>query len=259
MILECQKCELTFTQDCPDEDEIGKYYQSEEYISHSNTSRGIINRIYHFVRKLMLQRKYRMIVSATNKSTGTLIDIGCGTGHFLDQMKKKKWEVKGIEVNDKARKFATDTFGLEIFTPAYLETIKDTSVDCITMWHVLEHFHDPNFYLESARRILNDDGTIIIALPNNNSFDARYYKNFWAAWDVPRHLWHFNPSTFDSYINDFGFKVKRIHRLPFDSFYVSMLSERYKGRKLASVKGLIIGTISWLISLMRIRRTCSIV
>jgi len=258
-ILRCDDCEFIFTQDHPDENKLGKYYQSEEYISHSNTSTGMINRIYHSVRDLMLQRKYRMVVRGTQKNKGTLIDIGCGTGYFPAYMKKKDWEVKGLEINEKAREFAFDTFGLEISEPAFIEKLDDKSFDCVTMWHVLEHFHNPSYYLNEAHRILSDDGVIIIALPNNNSFDAVYYKEYWAAWDVPRHLWHFKPLVINSYIKKYGLQLRRIHRLPFDSFYVSILSEKYKNAGLATLKGLIIGFFSWFISVFNKRRCSSLV
>ena len=258
-ILKCDDCGLILTQDYPEENQIQLYYHSDEYISHSDTTSGIINRIYHFIRGLMLRRKSRMIVSDTNKNIGKLIDIGCGTGYFLAYMKAKEWDTIGFEINEKAKNIATDKFGLEVHDPKQIDKIENTSIDCVTMWHVLEHFHDPSKVLNSIQRILKDDGVLVIALPNNDSYDAKYYKENWAAWDVPRHLWHFNPSSFKIYIEKYGFRIRKIRRLPFDSFYVSILSEKYTGKKMPGLRGMVIGKISWLISMFYKHRTSSVV
>jgi 2-polyprenyl-3-methyl-5-hydroxy-6-metoxy-1,4-benzoquinol methylase len=237
-IVRCNTCRFLFTQDYPDEKEINKYYESEDYISHSDTSAGIINKFYHLIRQVMLLRKRRIIEKLTGLQNGDLLDVGSGTGHFAWEMKKSGWSVKGIEISDKARKFSSSTFGLEIIAPEQISGMVAESFDCITMWHVMEHFYDPDKYISDIITLLKPGGICIIALPNSSSFDAKYYKNFWAAFDVPRHLWHFDPVTFRYFSGNTGIKVENQLVLPFDVFYISVLSEKYAGSQWPFIKGI---------------------
>jgi ubiquinone/menaquinone biosynthesis C-methylase UbiE len=152
-------------------------------------------------------------------------------------MKKAGWEVTGIEINEKARDFAISRFGLEVTGPEQIATLKANSFDCITLWHVLEHFHDPFKYFSEIFRLLKPDGKCLVALPNCSSYDAKYYGKFWAAYDVPRHLWHFNPSTFRFFSKKTGFILENFRNLPLDVFYISQLSEKYKGSGLPFLTG----------------------
>jgi 2-polyprenyl-3-methyl-5-hydroxy-6-metoxy-1,4-benzoquinol methylase len=238
-ICRCSSCGFLFTQDYPDENEIHRYYESEDYISHSDTSAGIINKVYRLVRKLMLLRKRRIIESLTGLKKGNLLDVGSGTGYFASVMKKSGWEVKGIEISEKARNFAASAFGLETIGPDQISGQEPESFDCVTMWHVLEHFHDPEKYISDIVKLLKPGGTCLIALPNSSSFDAKYYRQFWAAWDVPRHLWHFDPVTFIQFSGKSLLKFERQFVLPFDVFYISSLSERYKGSQWPFLNGII--------------------
>jgi len=238
-IVQCQKCGFQFTQDCPDEKEIGRYYESEEYISHSNTSKGLTNTLYQVARGFMLHRKQSIVNKLTLKKRGSILDIGSGTGHFADKMMGGGWQVKGIEINDKARELSKVQFGLDVISPDEISSLPSDSFDCITLWHVLEHFHNPFKYADEIHRMLKPGGVCLIALPNCDSFDAEHYKEFWAAYDVPRHLWHFNPATFKLFVEKAGFRVKEIRNLPLDVFYISLLSEKYKKTSLAFFKGMI--------------------
>ena len=204
-VYKCGECGFEFTQDYPEENDIGKYYESEEYISHSNTSKGISNKLYRIARNIMLHRKLDITRGASGLDTGRLIDIGSGTGYFADTMKRAGWDVTGIEINDRARNFSKSMFGLDVSGPDDISAMESGSVDCITLWHVLEHFHDPNKFAREVLRLLKPDGVCIIALPNSSSYDAKNYGKFWAAYDVPRHLWHFNPSTFSRFAEKTGF------------------------------------------------------
>jgi SAM-dependent methyltransferase len=235
----CLSCGFRFTQDYPEEAEIGRYYESEEYISHSDTSKGFSNKIYRLARNLMLRRKLGIIRDRSGLIKGSLLDIGSGTGYFANTMNRAGWQVKGIEINEKARNDSSSRFGLEIIGPDKISALKDSSFDCITMWHVLEHFHDPFRYFSEIQRLLKPDGLCIVALPNCISYDAKYYEQFWAAYDVPRHLWHFNPSTFRLFSDKAGFVVEKLMILPLDVFYISILSERYKGSVIPFVVGMI--------------------
>jgi ubiquinone/menaquinone biosynthesis C-methylase UbiE len=258
-IFKCSDCNFLFTQDYPDETEIARYYESENYISHSDTSEGFSNKLYRAARSLMLTKKKGLIRKYTRLDSGNILDIGCGTGHFLNTMKKAGWVSKGIEINEKARNFAISNFGLEVSTSDSISAIAENSFDCITLWHVLEHFHDPFSYLTEIYRILKPGAICIIALPNSNSFDANHYKRYWAAWDVPRHLWHFNPVTFCLFSEKSGLILQELRILPLDVFYISQMSERYKASSLPFLKGVSKAFIFSLFTVFQKKRSSSVV
>ena len=258
-IYKCPACEFEFTQDYPEEDEIGKYYDSDDYISHSDTSKGFSNKIYRLVRNAMLLKKRCIINKVTGLHKGSLLDIGSGTGHFAGTMKKAGWQVKGIEINEKARDFSISRFGLEIIGPGQISTLEADSFDCITLWHVLEHFHDPFKYASDIFRLLKPGGMCVIALPNCSSYDAKHYGRFWAAYDVPRHLWHFNPSTFRLFSEKTGFILENLRSLPLDVFYISLLSERYKGSGLSFITGIAKAKLFAFLSVLKRRRSSSVI
>lgn len=237
----CLECRFIFTHEYPDEKEIGKYYDSENYISHDDRAKGVINRLYLGVRDIMLQRKLRIVEIATGLFRGNILDIGSGTGYFAGTMKEAGWVVTGIEPNDKAREFGVSRFGIKVISPDTISELPDKSFDCVTMWHVMEHFHDPERYSDEINRLLHPDGVCLAALPNSDSSDARYYGSQWAAYDLPRHLWHFNPFTFKLFWEKKGFEIFSTKRLPLDVFYISILSEKNKGSKLPLIKGLVTG------------------
>lgn len=238
-VFSCNDCGFRFTQDYPGEDEIGKYYESEDYISHTSSGRNPAELIYKAARNYMLRRKVKLVESACGLKEGSLLDIGSGTGHFAHEMQKAGWHVSTAEINEKARRYSEETFGIKVLHPDDISTLNDNSFDCITLWHVLEHFHDPRAWFLNIRRLLKDNGTCIIALPNNGSYDAHHYGSCWAAWDVPRHLWHFNPQSFAKLAGEEGFGIIRTGRLPLDVFYISYLSEKNKGTVLALPAGLL--------------------
>lgn len=228
-ISECTECHLRFTNPIPDETEISKYYQSQDYISHTNTSQGLINKTYQFVRNITLIGKRNLIQKESEIKTGKILDIGCGTGEFLNTMQKSDWNVFGLEPDEGARKLAGSNYQLQIDSPDKLFEFSENSFDVITMWHVLEHVHRLDDNMKQISKILKPDGILLIAVPNYTSYDADYYHNNWAAYDVPRHLYHFSPRSMRTLLNRFHLKLKKMKRMPFDSFYVSMLSEKYKG------------------------------
>ncbi|MBW6534278.1 MAG: class I SAM-dependent methyltransferase [Mariniphaga sp.] len=258
-IMECNICGFKFTANAEDEENIGKYYQSEEYISHSNTSKGLVNVVYHNVRNYMLGCKRRLVEKVTGAKTGHILDVGAGTGFFLNEMKTHGWQGSGTEKSADARAFAQKEFGLEMDGPGQLYPFEKESFDAITLWHVLEHIHQLNENLEAFVRLLKPGGKLIIALPNHTSYDARHYKQYWAAWDVPRHLWHFAPKQVKLLAKRHGLRLTSLHPMPFDSFYVSILSEKYKKSKLALFKGLMHGKISWLNSLVNKSKCSSVI
>lgn len=255
----CPNCGFALTQDFPSENEIGRYYDVPEYISHSNTHKGIINTLYHWARKIALRSKSKIVVNYASKPTGTLLDVGCGTGYFLDKMKRLKWIVTGIEKAEAPRNYARNKFGINCQNSDYLFDIPGQTKDVITMWHVLEHLEQLNKTMAHLHKILKNDGTAIIALPNKESFDAIAYRQNWAAYDVPRHLWHFSPADFEQLANKHRFELIAIKPMYFDAFYISMLSEKNKGTFCASIVGLLKGGIYFLRSLGNKKRCSSLI
>jgi 2-polyprenyl-3-methyl-5-hydroxy-6-metoxy-1,4-benzoquinol methylase len=240
-IFRCTNCGFLFTQDFPSENNIGRYYDTKDYISHSDTNKGIVNKLYHVVRKRMMKKKADIVRTHTHSSAPWLLDIGCGIGVFLSEMSKRGWAVKGIEKNKEAREFAHKNFGVAVSDSEMLDKFEESSFGVITLWHSLEHLERLNETLKSIHKLLVENGTAFIAVPNAASEDAAYYKEMWAAYDVPRHLWHFTPETMRLLVEKNGFGIEKIYPMPFDAFYVSMLTEKYKNNKLHFLSGAFIG------------------
>lgn len=212
------------TQPQPDAKEIGKYYDSEAYISHSNQIKNLMDLAYGVAKQLMLKKKLNWVNSLVKKKA-SILDIGCGTGDVLWLLQKNKFEVQGIEPNAKARKIAQEK---DLQIHADLQEVKDT-FDLISMFHVLEHVHDPFSYVEDLHQYLNSDAYVMVAVPNFNSYDANYYQEHWAAFDVPRHLFHFSAYGIKKLFQERGFLFIEQKPLILDAYYVSLLSEKYKG------------------------------
>lgn len=241
-IVRCNNCTFKFTNPRPDSNEIVKYYESVDYISHSNTSTGLFNKIYQAIRNYTISKKFKLVSNYVSR--GTLLDIGCGTGEFLNYFSQRGWDVCGVEPGASARNLAIKNYKLKVVGEDLITSMKDMSYDVITMWHVLEHVHFLNERLKQINRILNSEGLLIIAVPNYTSYDANYYKEKWAAYDVPRHLYHFSPQTITRLLSLNGFELVKTLPMKFDSYYVSMLSEKYKSGKINYIKAGIIGFIS---------------
>jgi 2-polyprenyl-3-methyl-5-hydroxy-6-metoxy-1,4-benzoquinol methylase len=257
-IYRCNSCNFRFTQAVPPADEIGKYYQSTDYISHSDTRKGLMNQLYHFGRTFMLKKKYGLVRKVSKGKK--LLDIGSGTGYFPAFMKDKGYLVAGVETDPKARAFAEKEFGLTVYSPAdFVNNTIEGKFDVITLWHVLEHLDNFNLYIERMLEQLLPGGSLVIALPNCNSLDARFYKEFWAGYDVPRHLWHFTPSTFKILAENHGLKIKKMKCLMLDPFYNSMLSEKYRRKRGYIILGIIIGKLAYFESLFSIKKSSSVV
>lgn len=228
VIWQCNKCSLRFTQDVPDEDSIGKYYKSPDYISHTNTSEGFINKSYQLVRNYTLQQKAKLIKQYTNKQQGSILDVGSGVGSFLNTMQEHNWQVTGMEPDEDARKKATELYNITLQKPDALHNLPPQSYDAITMWHVLEHVHQLHQTIEQLKNLLKKEGKLFIAVPNYKAADAEAYGGRWAAYDVPRHLYHFTPKAIQTLMEKHGLKVIAKRPMWFDSFYISMLSSKYK-------------------------------
>jgi 2-polyprenyl-3-methyl-5-hydroxy-6-metoxy-1,4-benzoquinol methylase len=255
----CNDCTLRFTQDVPNAATIGPYYQSSSYVSHSDTKEGLINKLYHFVRSITLKSKCRLVKQFTSLQTGNLLDIGAGTGAFAHTMQQANWKVTGLEPDEIARKVAMEKFQLALEFPDKLYQLENESFDAITMWHVLEHVHDLHGYLEKFHSILKSNGKLFIAVPNYTSYDAQLYKEHWAAYDVPRHLYHFSPKSIQQLAQAKGFTVKAYKPMWFDSFYVSMLSEQYRNGKGNLLKTFFNGLLSNIKTVFDVKKCSSVI
>ena len=243
-IWHCNNCSARFTQDVPVQEEIGAYYQSENYISHSDTKKGLVNRLYHMVRNRTLSSKCSLIKKQTGKASGAVLDIGCGTGAFLNTMQQAGWTITGLEPDETARKKAAELYSIQPQSPDHLFQLPDRSFHAITMWHVLEHVHDLHGYLKQIATLLHPEGKLFIAVPNYTSYDAAVYNENWAAYDVPRHLYHFSPKSMEELLTTYNLKLTTLLPMWYDSFYVSMLSEQYKNGKGNLIKAFWNGFVS---------------
>ena len=230
VVWQCANCSLRFTQDVPDENSVAPYYASPDYISHTNTSKGLINRLYQSVRKYTLNQKANLIIYYIS-TQGRILDLGAGIGAFLNTMKEKNWEVVGIEPDEGAKSQAKKLFDLDLANITVLDQLPENSFDAITLWHVLEHIHQLHQTIERLKTLLKPNGKIFIAVPNYQSADANAYKLYWAAYDVPRHLYHFTPKAMNILLQQHGLKIIAKKPMWFDSFYISLLSSKYKNQK----------------------------
>ena len=227
-IYHCSNCQVRFTQNPPSEASISEYYKSENYISHTDTSKGFINRLYQIVRNISLNQKKKLIEKFTAARQGNLLDVGSGTGYFAAVMQKAGWAVTGLEPDEGARNIAMQQHALGLRPVEDLFNLPANKFDAITLWHVLEHVHDVKKYIVTFKRLLSDNGKLFIAVPNYTSYDAMSYGSNWAGYDVPRHLYHFTPQTMQWLMKASGLKIVSIKPMWFDSFYVSLLSSKYK-------------------------------
>lgn len=239
-IVTCKACGFKFTNPRPDTASIGKYYESQDYISHSNTNTGLVNKIYHFVKNVAIKNKIRLI-EGLHLENKIILDIGCGTGTFLGAMKENGWEVYGIEPNQKARETATNDYSIPILEEIDLRKLEKIGFSIITMWHVLEHVHFLKEKIGEIYTLLESGGHAIIAVPNYTSWDGRHYKSDWAAYDVPRHLSHFSPEIIKTLFSNNGLTHVKSLPMKFDSYYVSLLSEKYKNSSFKLIKAFLNG------------------
>jgi SAM-dependent methyltransferase len=258
VVWQCRECTLRFTQDVPDEDSIGPYYQSPDYISHSNTDKGLLNQLYQRVRKFTLQQKAKLIISNT-KEQGRILDIGAGIGAFLSVMQEKGWAIKGIEPDEGARRNAAELFKLKLEEPRTLFQLQKGQYDAITLWHVLEHVHQLHSYMDRLRDLLSHGGKIFIAVPNYTAVDSEAYRNYWAAYDVPRHLYHFSPLSMERLVQQHGMKLIAKKPMWFDAFYISLLSSKYHRGSTSWIGAGINGLRSNLTALMNKDRCSSLI
>ena len=231
----------TFPQ--PEMDTLANYYKSEDYISHTDSKRNLFEKVYHWVRDYSLRQKLKLI-NKYSSQPNSLLDIGCGTGDFLATAQKAGWEIQGVEPDAGARVIANKKTSNSVKDVEALEDFANASFDVITLWHVLEHLPNLDEQIKILDKLLKPEGTLILAVPNFKSHDAKHYKEFWAAYDVPRHFWHFSQDAISKLFSKVGMHVVQTKPMIFDSYYVSLLSEKYKTGKMKMLSAFFIGFIS---------------
>ena len=241
-IVSCETCNFAFTNPRPIDGKLWDYYKSDMYISHTNNSKGLFNWMYQNVRNYSIRAKVALLKSV--KQNGSHLDIGCGTGEFLNACKNSGYNTEGIEPSRLARKQAIENYDLSVSKNADLSQYPNSEFDSISMWHVLEHVPNLNETISQFNRTLKSDGKLIIAVPNHKCWDANYYKEYWAAWDVPIHLWHFSKNTIEQIFKNHEFSLIKTKPMVFDAYYVSLLSEEFISGKKNVIKGFVIGFIS---------------
>ncbi len=226
---------------------LGDYYKSEDYISHTDSNKSLFDKVYQSVKNITLKRKLKLInkcllrQNSFSRPEKNILDIGAGTGDFLKVCKNNSWNVFGTEPDLGARNIASEK---GIVLQEDLTKFKNQTFEIITLWHVLEHVKNLQEYISSLNQLLSDNGTLIIAVPNYKSYDANYYKEFWAAFDVPRHLWHFSQTSISKLFTKVDMKVEKTLPMKFDGYYVSLLSEKYKSGKMKPFTAFYNGFIS---------------
>jgi len=241
-IQECTKCQFRLTNPRPDAGEIGSYYKSDQYISHNDTGGGLISSVYRSVRSYTLRQKLQLI-NRLNNGAGRLLDVGCGTGAFLETCQQGRWTVAGMEPDSNARSVSEKKIN-GVITPDLTSVSTNEPFDAITLWHVLEHIPDLANTIQLLHTLTTTDGTVLIAVPNSDSYDAKFYKEYWAAYDVPRHLHHFTPSTIEPLFRQHGFVLADKQPMLFDAFYIAMLSSRYRTGKTDYLESIRVGLAS---------------
>lgn len=255
-LVDCADCGFRFTNPRPNVGGLSRYYQSENYISHSNANSSLQDRLYQLARKFTLRGKYQLLKAY--QPIGKVLDIGCGTGQFLAHLMSRGYSVQGIEPSLNTREGTIANYGIRV-VPSINDIPHQEQFNIVTMWHVLEHIPDLRSHFKKLFALMADKGILIIAVPDRSSWDAQHYGPNWAAWDVPRHLSHFRQKDIHTLLDEHGFTLLQTKRMWIDAFYIAMLSEQYIGHgKLGSIiMGIAYGTWSNILSLLGGRPTSS--
>lgn len=259
VVAECNSCSLRFTQDIPDPNSILPYYKAEDYISHTDQSKGMIGWLYKKVRVRTLVRKRNLIERKSGVNKGSLLDVGSGTGAFVNEMKLNGWRAIGLEPDAGARNLAKQLYDLNLLDDKEFFHLQRNSFDVITLWHVLEHVHDLSNYVQQLKTLLKENGKLFVAVPNYTSLDAKIYKEYWAAYDMPRHLYHFSPRAMQMLMEKHGLKIIIYKPMWYDSFYISLLSSKYKNGSSKWISALWNGLRSNLKALGDVKKCSSVI
>lgn len=234
-IVSCKNCSLVFTQNRPNAESIGAYYDSANYASHDGSKKkSMFLQVYVAARNYMLKKKHDL-VRPFKPEWSRVLDYGAGEGYFVEYLLKKGKQVEGIEPSNVARSNFYSRNGQPMYSNL-VELPKEKTFQVITLWHVLEHIHTLKETMQSLVDKLESKGIIVIAVPNQNSLDKKVFGNYWAAWDVPRHLYHWSPDSLSTFMSGFGLQNIHTNQLPLDPIYIGMISAKYA--KKSSIHGI---------------------
>ena len=256
----CTHCTLIYTVDPPLGDNIGRYYESDDYLEHSNRKNDLFSRMYGWGRDLMFGYKYGILKKLGSEKK--ILDIGAGSGYFLNFMRGKGYSVTGIEMSERARNHAKEVHNLDIHPDEMFhnKAFKE-KFDIISLWHVMEHLYDLNQVVKRFDELLNPNGHLVIALPNYNALEVEIYKKYWNGWDVPRHLWHFSPQSLKHLMNNHGFEIERMKMMPLDPLFNTLLTNKYRqGNAVMNVLRMCtVGVMSLISGLFNVEKASSII
>lgn len=259
MLLRCPACGIVFTDKRPQEEEMVKYETLESEIRRADTPNGLIEKMYRHVRKKMMRHKAGLVTGLSYRNSGTLLNYGAKRGFFSSFMEKKGWKVTSVDKYHENRQFSLEHFHHRMYEMQEMDNFQPETFDVITLWHVFEHEYHPHELLDTLHRILRPGGILVMACPNICSTDALHYGPYWAAYDVPRHLWHFNPVSMERLARRHGFTLMHHEKMPYDSFYISIMSEMNMRHSMPILRGMAYGLHSWLVSLTKRGKSSSIV
>lgn len=257
--MRCPECRVIYTLSPPNEKDTHLYDKVGQKLHLGDALMGMMGRLYYRVRSLMLCKKARIVETQAYRKGGSLLNYGAKTGFFSNKMERRGWKVTSVEKYHEERLFSLEMFHHRMIDVDEMDSLQPGTFDVITLWHVFEHNYHPHELLDKFYKLLRPNGILVMACPNVRSTDAMYYGPYWAAYDVPRHLWHFFPSTIKALALKHGFTLMHRESLPFDSFYISVLSERHMRHKMPFVRGMLYGLHSWRVSLSRRDRSSSLV
>ena len=235
--------QMLITSPAPKESEADRYYKGQVYQPHSHQQRTLFQKTYSLVRRFSIQQKLRKISKFIDNNK-RILDVGAGLGDFVHAADRKGWNCKGVEINSDAVQAANSKGKQFIFPMSYLNQIKAHSLSVITLWHVLEHLPEFELKIQTFKSLLSQEGRLVVAAPNFRSYDAKYFKNCWAAYDPPRHLWHFSQKSISLIFDKFDMEVESVSPMLFDAFYVSLLSTKYQSGKMRILKAFFVALLS---------------
>ena len=258
-LMRCQSCGVVYTLDPPSEEQMCRYDKLNLKLKLGDSPTGLTSRLYYHVRSRMLRKKARIVESQAYRTSGSLLNYGAKTGFFSHKMERRGWKVTSVEKYHEERLFSLEMFHHRMIDVPDMALLQAGTFDVITMWHVFEHSHHPNELLDRFYELLRPGGILVMACPNIRSTDAMHYGPYWAAYDVPRHLWHFNPNSITGLAYRHGFTLMHHEKMPYDRFYISILSERHLRHRMAFLRGMLQGLRSWRISITKRGRSSSLV
>ena len=241
----CGSCGLIFTIAPPDSQDKQTYSKLDQELNRADNPRKRLDRLYYYARILNIRRKIRLIERLTRVSSGKLLNYGAKSGYFSSRMTDRGWKVTSLEEYHEQRIFSLEMFHHRMMDIDEIDSLPPGSFDAVTLWHTLEHQEDPHTLIEKLIRLLKPNGLLFAAVPNTDSLDAAWYGSQWAAWDVPRHLLHFNTTSMIRFGLAHNLVLMHHERMPFEAFYIPMLSEKFKGNRHPIITGAVRGLKFW--------------